>query len=262
MNLLGSEVIHNIYGKGVINLSADSVITVRFENEERKFVFPDSFSGFLTFADTEKQSYVDKILCKLNLELLEESLRVQEEKKRLIRLRTLKITPKSQGVFGLVENSAKEVFASWSARSGTVLSGYSKGKPRVPSALAPNSACIFTELPPGCEEKERKVIGAFMVHEDFDGRLCTDGIIKAHDKFRIKLEDGETPPFWDYMNLDSLPLSWGGVEIRYCTNLIVKKILYDLIELIEEPVRKKQAEWLYRYYCTVNRLPESPENNT
>lgn len=99
--------------------------------------------------------------------------------------------PNSQVAFGFVNNSREKVFSSWTLSTGIYLSGNLKGLPRVPQKIQLNSACLLTICPDGLAEKERKIIGVFMVRDDFDGKLCRDGIIHSHEEYWIKLESSE-----------------------------------------------------------------------
>ena len=51
MVLENLEVLHTSFGKGVILAKRDKYITVKFDNCEKTFVYPDAFEKFLTLAD-------------------------------------------------------------------------------------------------------------------------------------------------------------------------------------------------------------------
>ena len=55
MQLLGQPVRHISFGKGVIADISDRFVTIRFEQGDKKFLYPDAFYNFLTLKDTEKQ---------------------------------------------------------------------------------------------------------------------------------------------------------------------------------------------------------------
>ncbi len=259
MNIIGKSVVHDSFGKGVVADVRENIILIKFTEGEKKFLFPDSFSRFITFEDKDEQKKVNALIRRNEFETIKKDKAFKEAHERLQRLRCLKISPNSQGIFGLIANTPEEIFSSWNVFAGRYLSGYSKGEPRVPSRLAPNSICLFTLLPEGKTEKERKIIGGFMVRDDFYGADCTDGVIPAHENYRLKLAEGETPYYWDYFDTGETPPSWGGVEIKYCSNTVVRKILRDIMLLTEETPRYDDASRLYRYYCKINRLEEEPK---
>ena len=48
---LNTEVCHKSFGKGTVIAQQGKYITVKFENAQKTFVYPDSFENFLTLAD-------------------------------------------------------------------------------------------------------------------------------------------------------------------------------------------------------------------
>ena len=256
MQLKGKMITHTKFGSGVVVGVESGIVTVAFAEGEKKFLFPGAFSHFLTFEDTESQTYVDQLLNRINRE--KESLRQKEHKARdrLKQLRRLRISPNSQAAFGFAENTREAVFSAWMVSTGRYKGGYSKGQPRVPTRLKPNSACLLAERPEGKPERERKIIGAFMVRDDFDGALCEEGKIQSHEKYRIELQAREALPFWNYFPYVNQPPKWGGTEMRYFSNRIMQRILYDIQDVVADPERKETAKEFYRYFCSVNRLPD------
>lgn len=181
------------------------------------------------------------------------------EQKLQERIKNLKIMPDSQAAFGFVNNSKEKVFTSWELTTGTYLSGRLKGTPRVPRKMQLNSACLLTECPKGLTEKERKIIGIFMVRDDFEGNMCRAGIIRSHEKYRIKLEGSEELFFRDYFSSDEENVKWGKVEMRYFSNNTMLKILRDLQEKITAPERRKLIDEFYQYYLWVNKLEQEKQ---
>jgi len=254
MDIIGKSVMHISFGKGVITGVSESIVHISFQSGNKKFLFPDSFLNFIVFEDTEEQKKIKAQLRRKELEEKKKDNAFREAHERLQRLNNLKIIPNSQGVFGLIANTAGEIFSTWSIFTGRYVSGYSKGEPRIPARLAPNSVCLLTCLPKGLPEQERKIIGAFMTRDDFYGTECFNGIIKAHDDYRIKLEDSETLFYWSYFNIGDTPPSWGGVEIKYCSGSVVRKILFDIRAVAVETPRFEKIDCFYRYFCNINRI--------
>ena len=256
MQLKGKKVTHVTFGPGVVTDVEDDIVTVAFVQGEKKFLFPGAFSRFLVFEDGESRERVEHMIRQIDREKEQQRQAKHKEHDRLKKLRQLKILPNSQAVFGFVENKREDVFSAWTVCSGHYVGGYSKGEPRVPVRLKPNSACLLTECAPGAPETGRRIIGVFMVREDFNGTSCSDGIIPAHEKYRIALEADETMPYWNYFESRGKPPRWGKTEMKYFANLTMQRILYDLAGSVPNREKRRVSEELYRYFIAVNRLPD------
>lgn len=254
MKLVGQAILHTKFGKGVVSDATDQTITIIFQKEEKKFLFPEAFEHFLVLRNQEKQHEINELVNKLVQKRKTQENIKRNEKERSNRVLTLKVNPESQAAFGFVKNTKEQVFSDWSVSTGFYLSGNSKGAPRVPKRMQLNSACLLTECPVGMPEKDRKIIGTFMVDDDFEGTLCEDGIIRSHEKYRIQLADDETLLFWDYFTSD-VP-KWGNLEIRYFSNETMQKILNDMQMKISDLDRRETAESFYQYFTRVNRLED------
>ena len=254
MQLIGEVVFHQKFGEGEILDKSDRIIIIHFPVGEKKFYFPDAFEKHLVLKSKRKQQQVDKLVGDLVSEREACENARMEEQKLQGRIKSLKVMPDSQAAFGFVNNSKEEVFASWVLTTGTYLSGSLKGTPRIPKKMKLNSACLLTECPEELAEKERKIIGIFMVRDDFEGKLCKDGIVHSHEKYRIKLEESEELFFWDYFPWDDENMKWGNVEIRYFSNNTMLKILSDLQEKITVPERREFINEFCQYYLRVNKM--------
>ena len=198
MQLLGQPVRHNAFGTGVITGLSGNIITIDFAQGEKRFQYPDAFSRFLTLKDAGKQNEIRAgYERRLRAERAERQKEL-ERQERLGKIRSMKVTPYSQAAFDIPWKEAKAAAEADAVSTGFYLSGYSKDRPRIPSRLKPNSACLLTTLETGCEEKERRILGAFMVRDDFWGAYCREGMIKAHDRYKLYLPSGSVP----------FPVSW------------------------------------------------------
>lgn len=259
MQLIGEVVFHKKFGEGKI---LDKIIIIHFPAGEKKFYFPDAFEKHLVLKSERQQRQVDELVVDLVSERETYENARMEEQKRQERITSLKVMPNSQAAFGFIHNSKEEVFTSWELTTGTYLSGGLKGTPRIPKKMQLNSACLLTECPRELTEKERKIIGIFMVRDDFEGKLCRDGIIHSHERYRIRLEESEKLFFWDYFSWDDENMKWGNVEIRYFSNSTMLKILRDLQEKITVPERRKLINEFYQYYLWVNKLEQEETERT
>ena len=78
-SLMDKNVTHRKYGKGNIFEVNDKIIKVKFDKFEgiKKFIYPDSFNGYMTFENKELQVETMRLL-----ETEEAKKRVEEELKR------------------------------------------------------------------------------------------------------------------------------------------------------------------------------------
>ena len=82
MNLVGETVIHKAFGEGEIIDHATNYLTIKFEQGEKKFVYPDAFNGFLRITNADKQILIENKL----VEIKYEKARQLVEKERLAQL--------------------------------------------------------------------------------------------------------------------------------------------------------------------------------
>ena len=209
MQLLGQPVRHNAFGTGVITGLSGNIITIDFAQGEKRFQYPDAFSRFLTLKDAGKQNEIRAgYERRLRAERAERQKEL-ERQERLGKIRSMKVTPYSQAAFDIPWKEAKAAAEADAVSTGFYLSGYSKDRPRIPSRLKPNSACLLTTLETGCEEKERRILGAFMVRDDFLGAYCREGMIRAHDRYKLYLPSGSMLPYWNYFEQEEFVPRWG-----------------------------------------------------
>ena len=177
MQLLGQPVRHNAFGTGVITGLSGEYHYDRLwtQGKNRLYSIRTHFSRFLTLKDAGKQNEIRAgYERRLRAERAERQKEL-ERQERLGKIRSMKVTPYSQAAFDIPWKEAKAAAEADAVSTGFYLSGYSKDRPRIPSRLKPNSACLLTTLETGCEEKERRILGAFMVRDDFWGRLLPGG---------------------------------------------------------------------------------------
>ncbi|MGI6578541.1 MAG: hypothetical protein ACOX1Q_11160 [Eubacteriales bacterium] len=257
MDLVNKYVQHKVFGRGTICELSEEIISVEFKSGVKKFVYPDAFRGFLVMTEKKSRQYVEKILGDIDMEQkLQREKEILEEKKRE-RLANLPTNTKAQVAFGFIENEKQSVLDSWEIFIGTYRSGENKGKPRSSSRIYPNSACLLTQRKNGEPEENREIWGVFMVKDDFLGADHDDGIIPAHEKYRIVLGDDSKPlKYWDYFKEKSAGKSvkWGSVEVKYFDNFTMARILTDMIECIKNEEQKQQCDEFIEYFCKLNRI--------
>lgn len=269
MDLTNKEVTHKVFGRGQIVQLNDSVVEIDFGTESKKFVFPDAFGKFLKLHDEEAIHSLNKILEKKEIEEEQEKLRLEKEKEQLRKKQQLraefeklmknhKLHPQSQVVFWCDKEEQNNVFKEWQVFTGVIKSGKNKGTPRKLSRLLPNSACLLTVKESHMPETERKIIGVFMVKEDFVGKLREDGYIPAHTKFKIQLSEKEANKllFWNYYINEKHPhkMTWNSGKFRYFDNLWMAQIIRDIVSLKEDPQEKGLAQQFFDHFCHLNKI--------
>ena len=252
MQLRSQAVKHAAFGKGIITEVSGNTITVCFAQGEKKFPCPDAFTHHLTLKDAALQAELSALAISNERRRQEERKREIEEHERMIRLRTMKIQPKSQAAFDATPEQLARLREQGALFTGSYLSGPSRGQPRTPRAMKPNTACLLTAKPDGDEEEARQILGAFMVRDDFWGDACADGLVRAHDRYRIMLP---TPmPFWAFFAREDRRLSWGSVPFRLFSNQTMRTILREMLSRLEAAPQLEEASALYRYFCDMNQL--------
>ena len=254
MQLIGQPIKHGAFGKGIVTGWNETTITICFSAGEKKFIYPDAFSKFLHLKNASMQKAVQELLNKREAAKEAERQTLQELRERNQLLQNLKISPQSQAVFNIKPDQYEELFSTWAVSTGCYLSGYSKGEPRIPERLKPNSMCLLTECAAEQSEKERRIIGAFMVEEDFLGSHCRDGVILAHPVHRLQLQPENQILFWPYVVQEPEKQRWGSTALKYMTNKTGERILFDIKEQLLCDGSRECAENFYQYYCKWNRL--------
>lgn len=267
MQLIGQAVKHSAFGRGIVTDWSDSRITICFPIGEKRFIYPDAFSKFLTLKSGTMQRKVQALLDEIEAEERAKTDAVQKAQEKEYLLRNVKISPCGQAVFHVSSEQRETVFSDWSISTGLYTSGQSKGKPRIPERMKPNSMCLLTECPEG-KETERMITGAFMVQEDFLGRYCQDGKIEAHTTYRLRLPPEYHLPFWPYIADAPEVKRWGNAVLKYMPNEAGEQILFDIKKFPLGEESQQCAEKFYRYYCALNLLSprqskaHSSESNT
>lgn len=271
MNLINKKVTHKLFGTGNIVKQSDSFVEIHFKTENKKFVFPDAFEKHLKMHDENAADTLEKVIEEKELERKEEELKrqealQQERKEQQLRaeheklMKNHKLHPVSQMVFWCDEEEKNQAFSEWKVFSGEIKSGNNKGKPNKPIRLHQNSACLLSERDSSVPEKERRILGVYMVKEDFIGKLCEDGWIPAHTEYRIQLteEEAEQMRFWKYYVNEKYPekMTWNTGKYRYFDNEWMAQILRDIVSLKTDPEEKENAQRFFEHFCKMNLIRE------
>ncbi|QQP11968.1 malate synthase [Lysinibacillus agricola] len=278
MNLINKKVTHKRFGMGSIVKHNDSSIEIHFASEKKMFVFPDVFGKHLKLHDKSAAKSLEEIIQKKEKEQKEQERKKEEEKKlqrKKLALRleheklmkNHKLHPESQMVFWCDTEEQNSSFSEWKVFSGVIKSGNNKGKPNKPSRLHQNSAVLLTAIDSNMPEKDRRILGVYMVNEDFIGKLCEDGYIPAHSKYRIQLTEQESDQllFWQYYINEKSPkkMTWKTGKYRYFENSWMAQILLDIVSLKSDPNERELAQQFLKHFCRMNQITvqELPKPN-
>lgn len=253
MNLIGQPVKHKTFGSGIVTDLTEGIVTICFQDNEKKFIYPDAFHDFLILKDQKTQRYIEKQIKDRDIAIQKARQSEQAEEDRKRKLLNFKVTANSHAVFHVAPDQIDQTIRTCQVSTGTYLSGYSKGQPRVADRMKPNSVCLLTTRPNGQDEQERSIIGAFMVNEDFFGEEVHDGIIEGHPQHRISLPKGSCVLFWKYFGQNTPP-RWGNTAFKYCSDDVINQMLADMIELVNSSEQENTSVDFYRYFCKINHL--------
>ena len=265
MDLIDKGITHKVFGEGTIIDQDESFITIEFENDTKKFVYPDAFGSYIKLSDEKLESSLKEILMQKKKEKEELEIRIEEERRqeadeayRREKLKNLKIHDSSQIVFWLDQEEQETIFDKWEVFTGQVQSGKNKGKPNKVARLRPNSAALFTVREEDEEETNRRIIGLYMVNELFAGNLSEDGIVNSHETHRIQLTEKESEKmlFWNYYINKNYPhrTTWNSGKYRYFDNIITAQILKDIIDMRKDEKEVNEAKEFFDYFCEMNLI--------
>ncbi|MBU5594131.1 malate synthase [Amphibacillus sp. MSJ-3] len=265
MNLINKEITHKVFGQGNIVDHDESFITIDFDDEIKKFVYPDAFGSFITLKDRDVAKSLKKVILQDKKEKAAMEQKHEEKRKQHLlaeqrknKLKRLKIHEKSQMVFWLDRKEQESIFTNWEVFSGRIQSGKNKGKPNRVTRIQPNSAVLLTER--GLEEAEtdRRILGLYMVNELFFGDSCEDGVIPSHTNYRIKLTDQEVDQmlFWNYYINRNYPhrTTWNSGKYRYYDNIWTAQILKDMMALKTDQNEIEKINRFLAYFCEMNLI--------
>jgi hypothetical protein len=278
MNLVNKKVTHKRFGKGSVVKHNDSFIEIHFATENKKFLFPDAFEKHLKLHDESAANSMEKVIQKIEterekLELEKEEEKKQHRKEQQLRLeheklmKNHKLHPESQMVFWCDVEEQSKVFTEWKVFIGETKTGTNKGMPKKPTRLYQNSVCLLTARDSSTPEKDRRILGVYMVKEDFIGKLCEDGYVPAHSVYRLPLTEQESDgmPFWKYYVNEKTPhaITWNTGKYRYFNNVWMAQILRDIVSLKNDTPEQELAQKFFKHFCRMNLInaEELPDPN-
>lgn len=269
MDLINKKVVHGTFGEGNIVNHSGKYLKVDFAKVgPKKFVYPDVFQKYMKLVDQEVANVVDDKIEEVKKQREEEESQLQrereieEERRDILRreraIKNKKIHPASQSVFWCQPDEIDQIFTDWEVFVGEIKSGERKGEPRRLARMDRNSVCLLTRRTNDEPEKNRQIIGAFMVDVNPDGSSFEDGYIPARPEYRIRLseEESEEMLFWNYYSNKREPsrIVWKSGRQRYFDNIWMAQILRDIISLREDSEEKEDIKLFYEYFCQINSI--------
>ncbi len=266
MKLYNKQVTHKIFGRGEVVQHDNSYIQVEFTSGVKKFVYPDAFDSYLTLNDQSAVDFVKIAQRKRRKEKMYNRIKKMQAMHSRNRRRFLeqksaaqnKINPRSQAVFWCKDHEIEKIFTEWSIFTGAIKSGRREGEPRRLAQISQNSTVLLTARDTGGKEKNRRILGIFMVGENFNTAHCKDGYIPAHSEYRLNLTEVESKKmlFWNYYVNKKYPARtiWNTGRYRYFDNKYAAQILRDIIALRKGQQGKAHAQRFFEYFCQMNMI--------
>lgn len=269
MNLINKKVTHKLFGEGNIVKLNEVSIEINFASENKKFIYPDVFEKHLELHDSGDAKLIEQMIQLKEKQLKEKELKAEEERTLYLKQQKLrseyerltnnhKLHSESQMVYWCDEEEQQSALAEWNVSTGIIKSGNHKGKPNKAVRLHRNSAVLLTARGSGVSEKERRILGVYMVDEEFIGKLSDDGNIPAHSKYKIQLTEQESEQllFWNYYTNKKSPekVSWSTGKYRYFDNVWMAQILVDIFSLKQDSVEKVLVHQFLNHFCKMNQI--------
>lgn len=254
MDLLNQKVTHTKFGTGTIIDQQDKMVTVKFQKEEKKFVYPEGFGNFLKLVDSESENIMNAVISK------KKDIEQQELSKVLSEIRERKEARPSAAALAqankcnvAVKKDKIEDFGDeWKVYAGRVLSGVKKGTAMNFRGVTTNNLVMLTTREDKTEEKDRFVFAAFIVKNHAEGNDETEGYLEANPEYRISLtpEEARQVKFWEFYFNEKKPevVRMGSGQHRYFTDMQAAQVLKKILEVKETEEGKEQVQKVLSYF--------------
>lgn len=91
MQLIGQAVKHSAFGKGIVTGLSSDRVTIYFSAGEKRFIYPDAFSKFLTLKNRKMQKKIQDRLDEIAAVERTKAEKMQREQEKEYLLRNVKI---------------------------------------------------------------------------------------------------------------------------------------------------------------------------
>ena len=257
--LINKRVIHKSWGTGVITDASGKTVTVDFNGNLKKFIYPDAFKRFLVFEENNLQEKTDNLLEEKNnrqaaaKEAEERQRRIEQKLQQLERLRMEK--EKKSGRKEVRHQNPAFRCESVFTGDGIIRAGSdSRGKARRFRGLETNKLAILTAAGSGVGEANRIIIEVFLIDVAFEGNEYREGFIKSSPKYRVRLSSEEAAElrFWDYFKSGGTA-KWGTGLFRDVDDETAAKLLRDIVKLKKNTDAEAAATELYNYFYRIHK---------
>ena len=142
--------------------------------------------------------------------------------------------------------------SNWIAHAGTDLKGINAGKARrLPNAQLGSLAALTTRYP-DTPEKDRVIIGVFIVDSASEGDETTEGTVSAKSRYKIEMRPDEAQKlkYWDYYRNESNPeaIRWGTGLYRFFKDEDALRLLEDIVSVKEGRADQSLASDILEYF--------------
>lgn len=262
MNLINRQVLHKAFGSGKIVEHTDDSVGILFSSGIKKFLFPDAFGDYLELVDRSAAEAVRRYM-QATKQAIEsttpaqqpEQLQKTRKKAAPAKSRPTPVHPDAHVAYRFTDHEACEVLKNWTIPQGNDVKNKSKG---CPARLHRFSVCLITALACGESERERTILGAFMLKDDPKCVPTGENPIAAHPKYRMTLQNNASNclRYWDFAAGEKRAdqPEWSGGNRRYVSALRIAQILKRFAELKENTSEKEAADRFFLHFCKTNRI--------
>ncbi|MBD7914790.1 hypothetical protein H9660_06490 [Clostridium sp. Sa3CUN1] len=263
MNLINIKVDHKVFGEGVIIENENSYVTVKFKNDEKKFMYPSSFDGYLTVqsikADEsikEEIRAIKKLEKDEKLRLAEVERKIKVEKLNNSKKAKAKVYPRANIAFKCTFSD--EGYSNEKELTSIVQTFNRNGESMKLNKVKNNSLCIVTTREPNTVERERYIFGVFLVDESYNRDNKDEGYVTTNSKYSIKLslEESHKMLFWNYhtnANKPELAL-WSSGLHRYFEDEQAIQILQDIVALKKGTDEEELSKEFLLHFAKINNI--------
>lgn len=149
-----------------------------------------------------------------------------------------------------------ELLSKWTAKAGTELQGLNEGKRRrLPNAQKGSLAVLTTRLP-NTDEKDRVIIGVFIIDSLTEGDDMHEGTVACTSKYHLDIKPDEMHKlkFWDYHRNEKNPnmIRWSSGLFRYMKDENAIALLKAIVELKKGTPDQTIAEKILEYFIELH----------
>lgn len=118
MQLIGQAIRHKTFGKGIVTGLDEDVLTVCFSDGNKKFIYPDAFSQYLTLRNSAMQEKIRSLLAEQTAREEAHWQAVQDAQERKYRLQNFRISQNSHAAFQLNTEQEEQTWRRWAVSTG------------------------------------------------------------------------------------------------------------------------------------------------